>query len=152
MEQDTKRPAVKKRMVGEITVNVKSLMTFSYYMSNQIGDLHVTALTDMSPCQYFWSVPLPRLGVLQVSWSSCLCFPAVCWTQSPQFSCQVSANQHAPSSNVAMDTALTMQVFLNAQIRRMLFYNGYGTFKHVKSIHTDKSSRSRPGVFPKHTT
>lgn len=122
MEQDTKRPAVQKRMVGKITVKAKSLMTFSYYMANQIGDLHVTALTDKSPCQYFWSLPLPRLSVLQLSWSSCLCFPAVCWTQSPQFSRQVSANQHAPSSNVAMDTALTMQVFLNTQTERMLCF------------------------------
>lgn len=76
------------------------------------GHSHVAALTDALPTQHFRRLPLPQLHVLHGARRMGLRPPSVGRAQPPQLGRQISTNQDAASSHVAVDAALTVQVLL----------------------------------------
>lgn len=76
---------------------------------------HVAALSGRPAGQYLWSLPLLQLHILQWAGRRGHASPPVGGAEPPQLGREVPANQNAPGSYVAMDTAFAVQVLLHGR-------------------------------------
>lgn len=74
--------------------------------------LHITALADSLPCQYFRCLPLPQLHGLLCSTRVGLCPPTISRAQSPQLHRQILTDENATGCNVSVNAQLSVQVVL----------------------------------------
>ncbi|KAA8586301.1 hypothetical protein FQN60_007870 [Etheostoma spectabile] len=108
------------------------------YLQNMI--LQKFIHLDLGKWRHFWGLPLPHLHVLPLC--NGLCSPAVGWAQSPQLCCQISTNQNAACSHVAMDAVLTVYP------SRSLCCSSSTTIMRGGCTETTPSSSGREGCGP----